>query len=138
MVSTSSDGASLGQCQHEAVQSQTSPCSCRNYAFSSAAAVLRHCSRQGQHRRLIPGALLHAWPAALICALCGAGPAQEYFNRLSTALKEAYAWLEDLGQHAAHGTAARLLGVMNRASALWAALMASLGEGSAGRWISCN
>ena len=101
--------------------------------FCSAAAVLRHCSRPGQHCCLIPGALLKVWPAALTCALCGAGPAQEYFDRLSTALKEAYAWLEDLGEPAAHEAAARLLGVMNRASALWAALMASLGEGSAGR-----
>ena len=133
MVSNSSDGARLRQCQHEAVQSQTNACLSRTRASSSAAAVLRHCSRQGQRFRLIPGALLHALPAALICALCGAGPAQEYFDRLATALKEAYAWLEDLGQHAAHEAAARLLGVMNRASALWAALMASLGEGSAGR-----
>ena len=114
-------------------QSQINSCLFWTQASSSAAAVLRHGSRQGQPGSLIPGALLHALPAALICALCGAGLAQEYFDRLSTALRAAHTWLNPSGHPVAQEAADRLAGVMNRASALWAALMASLGEGSAGR-----
>ena len=46
--------------------------------------------------------------------------------------------MEPLRQRAAQEAAARLRGGLDRASALRAALLASLGTGSAGRWTSCT